>query len=111
MQPDFTHYLITRYNVPFKNWDKDKAGNQVGHEAWMEQRMDLFRKFCIPTIAGQTKQDFHWLIYVDTEINEEHLKAIQEALKAVKNAELRFASDMDGLLSDLRKIITKATTD
>lgn len=111
MHQDFTHYLITRYNVPLRNWAQDKAGNLVRHEAWMHQRLSLFKKFCVPTINGQSSQHFQWLIYLGSGTNARHIEAIKEALGEIKNAELRLADDMEGLLTDLRHILSKSKTD
>ena len=54
MSVKFTHYLITRFNVPVKNWDRDKAGKPVLDDAWMHNRLDLFRRYCVPGVANQT---------------------------------------------------------
>jgi hypothetical protein len=110
MESKFTHYLITRFNVPIEQWDKDKGGRAVRDEAWAHERLDLFRKFCVPTILHQSNQGFKWLIYMDVETNPSDLEAIRKELELVKNAELRFAASMDGLLGDLRKILSTATT-
>ena len=66
MSVKFTHYLITRFNVPVKNWDRDKAGKPVLDDAWMLSRLELFRRYCVPGVANQTNKDFTWLIYCDT---------------------------------------------
>ncbi len=111
MPKEFTHYLVTRYNVPFENWDRDKAGNQVGHDEWMQQRLSLFKKFCVPTILHQSNQAFHWLIYLDVQTAPSALEAIHKELKVVKNAEVRFAATMQDLLGDLRKVLSTVETD
>ena len=111
MPQEFTHYLITRYNVPFKNWDTDKAGNQVGHDEWMHQRLNLFKKYCVPTVVRQSNPGFHWLIYLDEQTNLKHVKAISDELRGAQNAELRFAANMEGLLADLRAVVSGCQTD
>jgi len=111
MPKEFTHYLVTRYNVPFEKWDRDKAGNQVGHDEWMQQRLRLFKKFCVPTILHQSNQAFHWLIYLDVQTDPSALKAIHKELNVVKNAEVKFAANMQDLLGDLRKVLSTVETD
>lgn len=111
MPKEFTHYLVTRYNVPLEKWDRDKAGNQVGHDEWMSQRLSLFKKYCVPTVLHQSNQDFHWLIYMDVQTNASALEAIRKEISCVKNAELRFATNMQDLLGDLRKVLSSVETD
>lgn len=111
MPKDYTHYLVTRYNVPFENWDRDKAGNQVGHDEWMHQRLSLFKKYCVPTILHQSNQAFQWLIYMDMQTHPSDLETIRKELARVKNAELRFAASMEDLLGDLRKVLSEVETE
>jgi len=47
------HYLITPWNV---------SNNDL---AWLEQRVELFEQFCLPTVQAQTFKEFEWLIVAD----------------------------------------------
>jgi hypothetical protein len=111
MESKFTHYLITRFNVPIEQWDKDKAGNIVRDQVWARERNDLFRKYCVPTILHQSNQAFQWLIYMDVQTNPSDLETIRKELSHVKNAELRFVTSMQDLLGDLRKVLSAVETD
>jgi hypothetical protein len=57
----FTHLVLTRFSirssgVGYKNqWD----------EAWFDRRLDLFEQHCLPSVLGQTSQDFTWLVFCD----------------------------------------------
>lgn len=62
-----SHYIITRFNLrgdprqPSRALDKD----------WLNMRLDLFEKFCLPTVRAQTRTDFTWLWLFDVETPEE----------------------------------------
>ncbi len=110
MSGKFTHYLITRFNVPVKNWDKDKAGRPTLDAAWMQERIELFRTYCVPSIASQDQKDFTWIVYCDSESPDDALQIIQQEVGHVQGAHVRLAMDFDALLVDLRALLAEAAT-
>ena len=110
MSGKFTHYLITRFNVPVKNWDRDKAGNPVLDTVWMQERLVLFKKYCAPTIRHQQCSDFVWLVYCDLLTEAKDLETIRQEVGRVKNAQVRQVADFPELLSDLQNILADALT-
>ena len=110
MEGKFTHYLITRFNVPVKNWETDKAGNKVLDQHWMEHRLDLFRNYCVPTIRNQSCSNFNWLIYCGLDTGKDHLDRIEYAISGMPHARIRLVSDFDELLQDLRQSLTQVST-
>lgn len=75
---DFTHVLITRFNLATPGRESD-IRNRCG---WLTQRFDLFERYCLPSVAAQTKCDFHWVIYFDKDTPTE-FKARIESLRSV----------------------------
>lgn len=57
------HYLLTRFNLAL--WREDKAGRVIDREDWLAKRMRLFETYCLPSVIGQTCQDFLWVLLVD----------------------------------------------
>lgn len=110
MSGKFTHYLITRFNVPVKNWDKDKAGKQTLDESWMKDRMWLFTTYCVPTIIHQTQADFQWLVYCDQYTDPVHLDSLHIEVQKVPGAQVRVVTDFTALLIDLRELLSSAPT-
>lgn len=55
------HFVLTRFNVPL-SFAKQNYGLD---DQWLEHRFGLFENFCLPSVAAQTKRDFHWLLLVD----------------------------------------------
>jgi hypothetical protein len=58
--PGFDHWLVTRFNVP----NAEYAGRSSDH-VWLEHRLGLFRKYCLPSVAKQSCRRFTWLLLVD----------------------------------------------
>ncbi len=62
-QPKFKHFIITLFNL--KVWKEDKTHRATRTADWLEQRITLFEQFCLPSVAGQTNQNFTWLCLFD----------------------------------------------
>jgi len=52
------HFVITRFNLR----SNDPASARMISPEYLEQRLELFERFCLPTLRGQTRQDFKWLV-------------------------------------------------
>lgn len=76
----YAHFLITRFNLP-KLWVKDRHGVSTQTEEWLEQRFDLFEKYCLPSIAAQTSKNFVWLLLFWDKTPEKY-KKLNEDLQA-----------------------------
>jgi hypothetical protein len=59
--PSTQHLLITRWNLGVYSGN----GNQLNRERWMEVRLNLFARWCAPSVRAQTVQDFDWLLLID----------------------------------------------
>ena len=110
MMVKFTHYLVTRFNVPVDNWNRDKTGHPTLDGAWMKHRLALFNRYCVPTISGQTEKNFHWVIYCDIHTFTADKQRIEESVKMIPGAEIRLVQDHGEMLSDLRKLISNQLT-
>jgi Putative rhamnosyl transferase len=57
------HILLTRFNLP-------SAGVQSlirSKDGWLRQRIELFERYCVPSVAAQSNRDFSWIVYFDRE--------------------------------------------
>lgn len=66
------HFLITRYSICEPTW------SHVVNEAWMEERLGLFKRYCLASVAGQTDQDFEWILLVDEGTDSKWLEQLNE---------------------------------
>lgn len=69
------HYLLTRFNLAL--WQEDKAGKTIYRVAWLERRMRLFETYCLPSVTGQTCQNFSWILLVDEDTPAEYRERIK----------------------------------
>lgn len=74
------HAILTRFNLATPGREK-AIRNQPG---WLEERFELFERYCLPTVAAQTLRDFHWIVFFDQETPAafkdriERLRKVQE---------------------------------
>lgn len=57
----FQHFVLTRFNVRGRYYSGDPGDD------WLQGRLQLFDAFTVPCLAGQTCQDFRWLVLCDAE--------------------------------------------
>ena len=56
-----THILMTRFAIAL--------GRRVPSAAWLTRRFELFERYCLPSVLGQTFQEFEWRIFVHPAID------------------------------------------
>ena len=59
--PDVDHVLLTRFNLPSKGYE----GIVRARSGWLLERADLFEKYCLPSVSGQSRKPSAWIIYLD----------------------------------------------
>ncbi len=57
------HVLLTRFNLPTAG----RESQVRAQEDWLRNRVDLFERFCLPSVRAQTSRDFRWIVYFDPE--------------------------------------------
>lgn len=76
------HFLSTRFNLAVYQRqanDGDRFTNlfnrgvRVSPDVWMENRLNLFERYCLPSIVNQTSKAFTWVIFVDPETPKQFL--------------------------------------
>lgn len=60
------HVLLTRFNLPSVGAESIVRAK----DGWLRARIELFRRYCLPSVLGQTRQDFKWIIYLDPQSPE-----------------------------------------
>ena len=56
------HFIVMIFNLHYKGHLPTYEGNPC----WLEQRLNIFKKYCINSFANQTDPNFHLLIYCDS---------------------------------------------
>jgi len=56
---EFEHFLLTRFNV------RPDAVSPPPTEEWLRHRLELFRRYALPSVAKQTVNPHQWLVLCD----------------------------------------------
>jgi hypothetical protein len=84
--PDVQHIVLTRFNLPIKDFTTDREGQRTRTPEWLEHRIRLFRDVCVPSMRAQTSGRFRWFLLIAAAGAAElrpRLEAILEGLDAV----------------------------
>lgn len=103
--PSFIHIITTRFNVPTKTWDITRDGTKTLTNAWLEDRFDIFLKYCLPSFQNQSLKSFVWLVFFDTQTPEKYLKIIAEIRREFPVFTPVYVSDFDEMTQRLQEII------
>ena len=78
MPKTLEHFILTRFNLEKADWKTDKNSREVLNAEWLENRIKLFKQFCLPSVIGQSNKNFKWLIYFQSNPGEEVKDLIEE---------------------------------
>lgn len=96
------HVLLTRFNLPSRGVEEViRAG-----EGWLRERVELFDRYCLPSVVGLHGPLPHWLVYLDPQSPDWLLDRMSEHEAAgVLTPVLREEVPREALLEDLRLLI------
>lgn len=69
-------FVITRFNL--RLWSKDKHNRPTLSKEWLEQRFDLFEKYCYPSVMHQSSQNFLWVCLFDEDATLPYLNKVKK---------------------------------
>jgi hypothetical protein len=76
MTRDRVHFVVTKYNLSLYS-DPDRRRRIGGDpDRWMERRFSLFTTFTVPSLMGQSRQDFTWFVFVDRQTPERFMEQL-----------------------------------
>jgi hypothetical protein len=73
----FEHFIITPYFVRFTEKTNDRDAKLRAEPDWLENRLELFKTFCLPSVVAQSDQNFRWHIYFDEDAPAEYLARVK----------------------------------
>jgi hypothetical protein len=106
----FTHYLVTRFNVPLDTWLKDSTRPHSPDAAWFNHRLHLFSTYCVPTVLAQSESNFQWIIYCDAQTEPAQLLELKGILPDKHWISLRYTTHKSALLADLQALLAQSST-
>jgi hypothetical protein len=96
------HVLLTRFNLP-------SAGVEEmirAREGWLRQRVELFDRYCLPSVMGLEGPLPHWLVYLDPQSPAWLLERMRaHEAEGVLTPVLREEVPREALLEDLRRLV------
>jgi teichuronic acid biosynthesis glycosyltransferase TuaH len=108
VQPTVDHALLTRFNLPSKGFESLVRAK----EGWLHNRVELFERYCLPSVRAQTRKSFHWIVYFDPESPDWLLDRIQEmSADGLFTPIFRAEVDAAELLSDIERVTGRRTQD
>ena len=110
MESKFTHYLITRFNVKIEGYGPEFFPPGARANKWEQERLPLFEKYCVSTVAAQRSKNFKWLIYCHTATSPEIIECIRRMVNAVPSVSLFFVVDFKDMLSHIREVCSSSGT-
>ena len=91
--------IKTRFNVNFKHLNNHLSNKHLDDD-WLNYRLNIFLKYCAPSVLGQDRGDFYWIISFDKNTKDSFIKKItnlDNRIKGIKikNQEQEFLKDLE----------------
>ena len=89
------HFVLTNFNVHYEFGRRDQDGRLVDLRGtpvrtpeWLAERFVLFERFCLPSLVGQTRLAFTWLLRYDPAATppayEQRLRSYEDAFNNLR---------------------------
>jgi len=73
-------------------------------DSWLRTRLELFRDYCLPSVSGQRKREFTWLLAMNPRTPSWFINALSPLLESA-NATVVFTPDSDRLFPNWTPLI------
>jgi len=101
------HAILTRFNLPSSGVESLIRAQ----EGWLRARVQLFERYCLPSVRAQSNKNFVWLVYFDPNSPEWLLEKVRQyASDGPLTPLFRSAVSAEELLSDLKDATRSRTT-
>lgn len=100
----FEHFIVTRFNLRVSEWKTTKNGLDVLSDEWMDDRLEKFEKYCLPSVLNQKNKNFKWLIFFDKMTSNKYLQKIDDLTKISSNIYCYFING----ITELKQAFTDA---
>jgi len=102
------HFIATRFNLKIEEWNTAKDGSVVLTEKWLEERFNLFEKYCFPSVANQSIKNFYWLIFFDVRTPDIFKKRIEKYTNDFQNFKVIYIDGIKSLKYSFKQIIMES---
>jgi hypothetical protein len=84
------HFITTPFYV--QRHFTGQSEPTLAAPAWLESRLRLFEDYCLPSVTGQSDQNFEWFIYFDVSTPVEYLERISSLTCRYPNISIKLCS-------------------
>ena len=77
---NFKHLILTRFNLQY-----ELQNNIHIQPDWLDERFRLFEAYCLPSIVGQTNQQFDWVILLSDQTPPIYLLHLKHLIQSYGN--------------------------
>lgn len=81
----FTQYLLTRFNLNY-----GASVQYICDEDWHHHRFEIFNRYCLPSVLGQTHSNFKWIIFFNDDLKKTYQTFIDETSQKSENIHFIF---------------------
>jgi len=99
--PTIQHLLETRFSVRLTGAPLERA--------WLEERVELLRRLTLPSVAGQSTDDFTWLLFCDESTDPEVLAELRAEERRVPMLRIAITSSDRPPLAAVRSAVEPDT--
>lgn len=99
------HFLCTRFNLKNEDWKTDRDDVNVLSEEWMKQRLELFEKYCLPSVLNQKNKNFTWVIFFDLDTSAVYRNRIEMYSNNGINFSAVYIDGTASLVDELKKFV------
>ncbi len=103
----YQHFIITRFNLRKKGWEKTQGNTAVLTEQWMDNRLKLFENYCYSSCLSQVNINYEWLVFFDVATTEKHRKIIHRLANEFPLFIPIYIDGMDAFLPNIKSSIKK----
>lgn len=101
----YKHYIITRFNLRKSDWTTGKNNIPVLTDQWHDNRFELFINFCFPSVAGQTNNNFEWLVFFDSSTKPKYRGIIEDLQKQFTGFKPYYIDGMEAFFPSIHNLI------
>ncbi|WP_411701297.1 glycosyltransferase [Conyzicola sp.] len=102
------HAILTRFNLPSQGVESLIRAR----EGWLRTRVDLFERYCVPSVLAQTTGNFSWIIYFDPQSPQWLLDRVERHRAAGTFTPIfREEVDRETLIADIRRVTGAAASE
>ena len=64
-------------------------------QPWLDKRMSIFERFCLPSVTNQNSKNFTWVIYIDSDTKQKYVKQLERIADAYEYIIIKKADSYD----------------